>query len=284
MIPGLTAIGEILLSMGMPSGRDHIAFRMNGIQSDPTYFALFIIPGFLISLNDVLCHRRNVGRLPAMIITSMLALAILLSFSRTAWIGTLAGILILAGLNRHMIHVIFIFFIVMVILKAASPHAFLSSAIDQNSARTSLELEKQVDSRTWIWRAYFDLACAAPWGHGMGSLEELRQSATRSREREGSTARPHNIYLSLWVESGLQTLLPFLALMGLSINRAWRIRGFGDREANLEYGNLSLSLISSMAVALFSLGGMIQLLSIVIAIGMVTWCLKVEHRLDNLGC
>ncbi|MBF0367847.1 MAG: O-antigen ligase family protein [Magnetococcales bacterium] len=282
MIPGLSVVGFKLFGMGFPMGRDLIAFRMNGIQSDPTYFGLFVMPAFLISLNEVLRKRKESGWL-SLSITALLFLSIILSFSRTTWAGTAAGILVLAGLRGHFIRIGFIFVALVVFLQIAAPDDFLAAAISQNSARTSLVLENQADSRTWIWKAYLELAMTTPWGYGMGSIEELRQFATWSMERSGSTARPHNIYLILWVENGLQTLLPFLSLVGLGMLRAWKMRDFGDPTTQMEYGTLSLALISSMTVGLFALGGMIQLLSIVVAIGLATWYLKVDRKLVQVG-
>ncbi len=282
MIPGISAIGHILQAIGMPMGRDHIALRMNGLQSDPTYFGLFIMPAFLINLNEVLRKRGQVsGR--EIFITTLLFLCIILSFSRTTWIGTIAGILVLAGLRGHLMRTFFLFIIMVIALNVVAPDNFLAAAISENSARTSLNLDNQADSRTWIWRAYTELAVQTPWGYGMGSLEKLRHFATWSLERVGSSARPHNIYLVLWVENGLQTLLPFLALIGLGVNRAWRMREYGDPVAGMEYGTLSLSLIISMAVGLFALGGMIQLLSIMIGLGLASWYLRIEKKLVSLS-
>ena len=282
MMPGMTGVAAVFKAIGLPSGRDLIAFRMNGIQSDPTYFGLFIMPAFLISLNEILRQRRGVGWVP-ILITTLLLLCILLSFSRTTWVGTLAGIIVLAGLRGHLVRTAFLFVSMVIFLQVAAPDNFLAAAISDNSARTTLVLENQADSRTWIWKAYAELAFSSPWGYGMDSLETLRQFATWSMERVGSTARPHNIYLLLWVESGLQTLLPFLALIGMSMQRAMRMREYGDPVTGAEYGTLFLALTASMAVGLFALGGMIQLLSIMIGLSLAAWYLRIEKKLVSLA-
>lgn len=280
MLPGFESISRYLFLIGLPSGRDPIAFRMNGIQSDPTYFGLSILPGFLISLNYALRGRgRGQSSWFSIFTATLLFVSILLSFSRSTWGGMVAGILILTGFSKNLFKAGIIFLLLMFVISFTPLNDFLSKAIEDNSARTSLNMDQQADSRTWIWKAYFQLAIASPWGYGMGSIEDLRQYATWSLERSGSTARPHNIYLILWVESGLQSLIPFLLLIAMSLQRSWSIRHYGDLKSGMEYGTLAVSLIASMTVGLFALGGMIQLLAIVISIGLSIWYLKVDNKL-----
>lgn len=281
MIPGLTAIGQLMMAIGLPNGRDLIALRMNGLQSDPTYFGLTILPGFLISLNDVL-RMRNQATWGAIATAILLFLSILLSFSRSTWGGMVVGILVLTGFTQNLFKAVMFFLLFVIAIQFTALDDFLAAAISENSERTSINLDKQADSRTWIWQAYFQLAATQPWGYGMGSIETLRQFTTWTMERSGSTARPHNIYLVLWVENGLQSLIPFLLLIAMSLRRAWSIRNYGDKTTGKEYGTLAFSLISSMSVGLFALGGMIQLLAITIALGLSIWYLKVDKKLVPL--
>jgi O-antigen ligase len=121
---------------------------------------------------------------------------------------------------------------------------------------------------------------ANPLGYGLGSIEYLRQLPTTftgmwARE----SPRPHNMYLFIWVESGLQTLLPLLALMSISFARCWKIRHFIDPGTGQRYGSLGMALLTSMTVGLFGLGGMLQLMAINIALGLAIWYLGVEQKL-----
>lgn len=284
MVPGLTSIGAILVSVGLPTGMDANAFRMNGLQTDPTYFGLSIMPAFLISLNAVL--RKSTTKIKikpdrlAIFVTVLILTGILLSFSRTSWVGTIAGVLILTGFQGNILRTVFFFFIITTFLLVAAPNDLLETAMSQNSERTTLVINKRNDSRSGIWKAYFTLASDTPWGYGMGSIEYLRMlPSTFSGSWAAENPRPHNMYLFIWVESGIQTLMPLLFLLGLSFSRAWRILNYVDPATGITYGALAMALLASMTMGLFGLGGMFQLLAINIALGLVIWYLKVEGKL-----
>ncbi|MBF0096440.1 MAG: O-antigen ligase family protein [Magnetococcales bacterium] len=284
MVPGLTGIGGTLLAMGLPPGKDPGAMRMTGLLTDPTYFGLSVVPALMIVLHQVIssggAHSKRWHYWLAVFYTALLSAGILLSFSRTTWAGVAAGILLLTGMQRKILRTLFSFVFIVLFLHMAAPDELLEIALSDNADRTTIELNERNDSRSGIWSAYFDLAMANPLGYGLGSIEYLRQLPTTftgmwARENP----RPHNMYLFIWVESGLQTLLPLLALMGISFLRCWKIRHLVDPSTGQPYGSLGMALLTSMTIGLFGLGGMLQLMAINIALGLSIWYLGVEQKL-----
>ena len=287
MVPGLTTIGAIMVSMGLPTGKDINAMRMNGLQTDPTYLGLSIMPAFLINLNEVLStqksHKKGKRSWLAFVITVLILLGIILSFSRTTWVATAAGVLMLTGLQGNMFRSAFYFFVIVVFLQVAAPNDVLEVAMSQNADRATFEVNQRNDSRSGIWKAYFRLATEEPWGYGMGSIEHLRNlPSTFTGLWAAENPRPHNMYLFIWVEAGVQALLPLLFLLALSFVRSWKIRNYVDPKTGSTYGALAMSLLTSMSLGLFGLGGLLQLLSIMIAIGLVVWYLKMEKQLIHM--
>ncbi|MBF0183204.1 MAG: O-antigen ligase family protein [Magnetococcales bacterium] len=288
MMPGLTAVGGLLLSLGLPLGKDPGAMRMTGLLTDPTYFGLSIMPAFLISLHQIMSssqwNKNRFGYGVAISQTVLLVLGLFLSFSRTTWAGAAAGVLLLTGLQRKFMRTLFSFLSVVLVLQFFAPDELFEIALSENRDRTTIELNERNDSRSGIWEAYFDLAMANPLGYGLGSIEYLRQLPTTfSNIWARESPRPHNIYLFIWVESGLQTLLPLLGLQGLSFWRCWRIRYLVDSVTGQSYGVLAMSLLTSMTIGLFGLGGMLQLLAINIALSLAIWYLAVERQLIRVA-
>ncbi|MBF0293804.1 MAG: O-antigen ligase family protein [Magnetococcales bacterium] len=286
MIPGLNAVGGMLLSMGLPTGKDPNAMRMTGLLTDPTYFGLSIMPAFLITLHQVLSGVGKRGskwrywRSVAM--TVILVLGLLLSFSRTTWAGVAAGVLVLTSLQGKVMRAVLAFLTITIFLQVAAPDELLEVALSANKDRATFEINERNDSRSGIWQAYFDLATVNPFGYGMGSIEYLRQLPTTFAGYgtwSNENPRPHNIYLFIWIEGGVQTLLPLMGLLWLSVARAWRIRNLVDPVSGIGYSQLAIALLSSMAIGMFGLGGMLHLFCIMIAIGLVIWYLGVEKKL-----
>ncbi|MEO5339249.1 MAG: O-antigen ligase family protein [Magnetococcus sp. MYC-9] len=288
MVPGLTNIGNMLLSLNLPSGKIPGAMRMVGFLSDPTYFGLSVMPALLINVHSILGSTTKMIKQSvdwvAVGMTVLLLLGILLSFSRTTWLGTAAGILILTGFQRQIMRTGFFFVIIFVFLQIAAPDEFLETALSANQERTTFEINERNDSRSGIWEAYFALATSNPLGYGMDSIEYLRLLPTTfTGGWAGSGVRPHNMYLYIWVESGLQSLVPLLLLIGSSFSYAWKIRNYVDAQTGMSYGVLAMALLFSMVIGMFGLGGMLQLLSIAIATALAIWCLGVEGKLTHVG-
>ena len=288
MVPGLISMGSFLVSLNLPEGKLAGTMRMIGLLNDPTYFGLSLIPAFLISLDAVIRtrnkHVKNTQDRLAIGTTMLIMLGIALSFSRTSWAATAAGILVLTGFQGKIIRSVFTFVIIVVFLQVATPDEFIETMISKNSERTTMVLNEKNDTRSGIWQGFLRLATNTPWGYGLGSIEYLRMlPSTFPGHWFAESPRPHNIYLFIWVESGIQTLFPLLALLVLSFIRSWKVRNYVDPETGVAYGPLSMALIASVTVGLFGLGGLIQILIINIALGLVVWYLKIEKKLVHVS-
>jgi O-antigen ligase len=256
--PGMGGLAATLISYGLPNGMVSGVTRMIGTMSDPSYFGLLILPGLAFALHKVLSPGSRVKvayALPLLIVFA----ALFLSFSRTAWVAAAICVIVLVGRTpaKIMQFAVPVLAILGVVFLLGWDEIFLAS-ISENEGRATLSLENQVDSRSWIWRAYLDLAIEEPLGYGQGGIEKLRYFATSGYEQY-STARPHNIYLIIWIERGIQTLLPFLVLLALAIATQLRLL-----KTSVRLRPLSVQVfagLTALAVGAFSLGGQTQILS-----------------------
>ena len=284
MVPGLNSVGSMLLALGLPPGRELEGARMIGLLTDPTFFGLSIMPSLLINLHGVLGSVTKKVKNPihwsSISMTVLLILGVFLSFSRTTWSGVVAGILILTGLQGQIVRTVFSFFIIVIFLQVVTPDELLETALSANKDRATIELNERNDSRTGIWKAYFRLAVTEPFGYGLGSVEHLRMLPTTFSDAwAAENPRAHNIYLHTWVESGVQTLVPLLLLIGLALVRSWKMRHHVDPSNGMAYGTLACALLVSMTIGLFGLSGMLQMLSITISLGLAIWYLAIEKQL-----
>ncbi len=263
VLPPLQPIGATLHAMGFPSGVDLVVTRMVGTAGDPSYFGLLIVPGLLYLLHDSMRRNRWLT-LPAAA-TAFLFLSLLLSFSRTAWVAATVGVLLVLWRDRrHAAKTLLLTAPVLIATIVFGLNDFLASVISDNEARTSLALGNQVDSRTWIWKSYWELAVERPFGYGPGSIETLRLIATLN-VFEGSTARPHNLYLILLIERGVQSLVPFLVIVFAAIRTSYRLSHSAARRLVPEVDGV-FAILASAAVGMFSLGGLLQVPLVFIAL------------------
>ena len=250
-IPGVAGLGETLKSLGLPSGMDKNGWRLIGLLGDPSLCGLLLLTGFLIALDRTL---EKPGLLNIALALTFI-LAIFLTFSRTTWVGALAGVVFLLGLKQVAPMKIALVLIIGGLFFLAA-HNIFSSNISQNQFRLDLA---HSDTRSGVWLFWSAMALKNPLGYGNGFIYDY--------VFKHNWIVPHNIYLSVWVEGGIQTLIPLLLLIWVCFRRQWRIRGYLDPETGKRYGPLLLSLFAAIAVSLLALSSMLQLLFITMGLG-----------------
>ncbi|MEW6107746.1 MAG: O-antigen ligase family protein [Nitrospirota bacterium] len=274
MFLGFESICEVFLSSGMVPGRDPYAMRLTGFLEDPTYCGLLLMFGYFISLHEVI-NRRLQKVLKFMLSAGVLLISIYLTFSRTTWISTIFGTAIYWGfyklkLTQKQFIVMTLSFVIVVVF-----NDFFAYVTAQNIDRFSF---LHSDSRTWLWNAYFKIAIQKPLGYGVGSIEELRNSRLLLNLID-SNARPHNMYLIIWIESGLQTLIALIALILIAVKYEWSLQQYQDPLTGKRYGALAIVTVTSLSLGIFGLGGLLNLLFLSIGLSFLTWLFVKESKL-----
>jgi O-antigen ligase len=246
-VPGLAGLGESLKSLGLPSGRDHSEWRLVGLLGDPTNCGLLLIFGFLIIMDRIFDKIQTLNLFFGMIFV----LAIFLTFSRTTWFGTLAGVIFSLMWQKKIAPRKILLLSIIGGLFVLLAHGIFSFSIQENQFRWNIA---QSDTRSGVWLFWLGMALKHPLGYGIGSIYEYVNLR--------SWQVPHNIYLSIWVEAGIQSLIPLLLLLWISFSRLWRVRRYVNPQTGKNYGALLLSLLVAISVSLFALSSMMQLLFI----------------------
>jgi hypothetical protein len=271
LIPGLSDLGYALVGLGMPVGVMRAdETRLVGFLSDPTYCGLVLATGFFNCLERYV-SSGGTKRTVYSVLAIVFGLGVFLTASRTSWVAMAAGLLVWRSTSwsargRLLLVVTSIVFVGYYSLEYLQE--FLYTVLGRVDIARS-------DSRTWIWGAYYDIAVQWPWGYGVGSIETVRKYAT-ALYLPGSTARPHNYFLILWVENGVQTLIPFLLMIVIAWRRVRPTIGFADIRTGEQPGRLAVTMLVSLSVGLFGIGGMSQLLYLSLAM-----CLLSETYVRN---
>lgn len=196
--------------------------RLQGLFKDANVFGAFMVPAVLMGVARLGSERRGVLRWVAVVLVGLVA--VLLSYSRGAWINLATGLVAYAGLR--------------VIAGRVRPTlgtvagacaalgvvaALLVVVIDQPAVRDMLELRASSqgydDDRFGNQADAIALAWQHPWGLGPGATEgRLSISA-------------HSLYVRAFVENGALGLWATVGLLLASLGRAtWAALGRGEAE------------------------------------------------------
>ncbi|MEZ6067232.1 MAG: O-antigen ligase family protein [Planctomycetaceae bacterium] len=227
-------LGPDLLAL---QGSSRLALRQRVLESTEPFgrFALANSFGGLLATLLLLLFGVAIARwrasLPArrlMFVGLLLLVAVtlLLTKSRTAWVGTAVGIVFIllstrvarpehAGPGR-MLRWMGPFMLVAVLIGVA---ALATGLIDQ---QVLTEAPKSLLYRFQYWRGTLGVIAEHPWlGVGGGNF---RQHYLRYKLPEASEeiADPHNLVLDVWANGGLIALAGLLWLMVIGLRSTWR--------------------------------------------------------------
>lgn len=201
--------------------------RLQGSFPSPNYLAIFIAPGILISLFLLLrsfCHEKKIVEKVFFSVTLALFFIVLyFTHSYGVWVGTLAGAaLLLFGFvpriwedrRRRKVIVLagatFAIFCLGVL--------FLEQDSEKWQALVQYDERSSLSSRMMIWEASVKMLSDHPtFGIGMGRFQEvyLEYQKYFPPYLEWAVPFPHNLYLALWLQTGLLGLFGF----GLLVSR-----------------------------------------------------------------
>ena len=271
VVPGLSIIAELAATVGMPEGvAPGFETRLVGLLSDPTNCGLLLVMGLIIST-----HRVYKGESKHNLVAAgVLAFALFSTFSRTSWAAAIGGQLLLALRQRRTATRI-LPLVLGLALVADLGTDVIRRVLDTNEFRMHLS---ESDTRSEAWIAWLRLAMEEPMGYGLGSTPRLaRENLEIDSKYYGQY--PHNMYLSLWVESGLPAAISIIVLLVIAFRRAWVAAKVAcDPARGFDSAVLFPALLLSISIGVFGLSYMFQL--VYIAIGL---CLASSAIASQVG-
>jgi hypothetical protein len=187
--------------------------RAQGLFKDPNVFGPFLVPAALLLIEETVAPRLlSLHRSTKLILTSIVTLGVLFSFSRAAWLNLVLGAFVMfvvlalrRGGGRRAVT-----FLVATVAAAAA----LFSALAVTSSFTFLEERAQFQAydvqRFGAQLSGIELAAQYPLGIGPGQFEQV------------STISAHSTYVRALSEEGVLGLLVILGLMLLTLGFAVR--------------------------------------------------------------
>jgi len=227
-----------LIPYGYPGGRivryieddPFRPMRAVGTSVDPNSFGGLLMVGFVLAAGQVLVRRRSMPVALAGVAAGACGLAMLLTYSRGAWVGAFAGLLVIVVLRRPCL------LVPMGGLGAAAVALGLGAGFIERLWLGFTLQDPATKLRLDEYRNALAIIREHPWfGVGFGDAPSIELQAGVS-----------SIYLTIAERAGLVGLSVFLVAVGVI---AWRgLRG-GWRESS-EESDLVLCLTAAFVAAL----------------------------------
>lgn len=265
LLAALAEVGIGLMQVVMRSGPPHflaggILMRAHGTFAQPNPYGGYLALVLPVALAIALAAPRPNLRLLGWGVSLLLALGILFSLSRGAWLGTLAALSVVWFLEnrRNRLRAIAVAYAGLTATLAAIviglvPEAFLSRVTDLYvyGTRLAQELRAGPNPDNWAilervsqWYAGWQMFAGNPFlGVGIGNYPKAYATHALPGWPTG-VGHAHNFYLNLAAEGGILTFVAFLVFLAL----AWRLAAATWRRAPNRWSRLlALGLMGSLA-------------------------------------
>lgn len=228
---------------------------------------LAIIPILLpLCLLCFAVSKHRLEQLCIMVCVAASFFAVLLSQSRNAWLGILAGLVAFGSLNRRLRTLTVVMIVALAAMAMATYVADIASFRDRVASFVQLRQEGRVGIWLTAWHMFLDSPLL---GQGPGTFGQLYPSYLDTislpsgySPEEAYIPWAHNIYLEFLAERGiigLMALAFFLSTILLHLVRAWRIEQLRPFTASiasafvvfLAMGLLDLTFMKDWVILLF---------------------------------
>jgi O-antigen ligase len=247
---------EQAVERGEPFYQSYVGSRITGFTSHWQTFAGDMMLAFLVAAAFLLVVRRSrePGSLPlALISLSLLALALLLGFTRSIWPATAAGLIVLLWHWRPV--AVLSLPVLAVVVVAAAPEPLHSRIVSLWSPNATLDSNEH---RAVLRRTGVSMAADNPvWGVGPERVkarfaEYYPSDAPHPVPDEWYTSHLHNVYIHYAAERGMLAMLALVTFVLL----AWaRILGALRRAASSDEDRRFVLLVAAAAVPGILVGG-----------------------------
>jgi O-antigen ligase len=262
VLPDLRIVQETYSRLGSSWG-------LGAVGSD---YGKNVLVGFLIVLPLVLNGLRRSLRVSLVVIGAILAVALLMSGGRSAWLGAIAGILYVALVSRRWSIAVpaagLTTGLALLIIHPATPINIQTAvglpAQDERGGaviggvRGDLSTQMSSNLRRRLTTAGLEMVRDEPLlgvGAGAFKLHVDRYEPLPAVQEQRIDARPHlsahNVVLELWADSGTPAVLLYILFLALILYRLERHRRDGRGLSSPLAAGLSAALIGLFVTTLF---------------------------------
>lgn len=242
--------------------------RVSSVYPSATAFGIY--EGRALALGIVLVyflpaiwHRWRVA---AGLLSSVMALGVLFSFARGAWVGVFVALVAVALLTRRRTLVVSLVGVMAAALVALIPLTFFN--VERITSIFNLGSASNTGvARGVIWSAALRIIRDHPI-LGIGQDQFLYQDKSYGvpQSRLFTTSHPHNWILDFWLRLGLPGLLWMLAALTYFFRQCFQL---WKRYANTALGALSLGLFASMVD--FAVHGLLDMAYFTMDLALTFW-------------
>ncbi|MDP2182855.1 MAG: O-antigen ligase family protein [Actinomycetota bacterium] len=185
--------------------------RVGALFDDPNYFAGFASLAFIVALGYLLHARRSRVVAPLLGCCALCGGAVLVTFSRTGWVGVAVGavVLVMTAPPKRRLWLVILGGVLVAAVFAARPEAIIERIASigdvggDNSIGTRYYM---VGSSVEMIRDY--------WTFGTGlSAYDVAFPAYRAAGTLSGVIRPHQLPLALWAEMGMAGIIAEVVLV-----------------------------------------------------------------------
>ena len=189
-----------------------IAGRVTGTLENPNVLAEYIILTLPVMVGFLFSVKGIKGKFAALLMCGVMSACLLLTWSRGAWIGILAG----AALFIMIYHRRSIYLFVAAVCSLPLIATILPASIMSRISSIGNMGDSSTSYRVSIWRASMRMASDYFVG-GIGVGEGAFRSVYPRYSLSGIEAAPHshNLYIQIWLEIGVFGIAAFLVFMFL---------------------------------------------------------------------
>ncbi len=247
---GLLALAQY---MGYDVGNIHVQgpddfralSRVSGFFDDPNYFAGFLT-ACAVAAAGLLAHsKRWIDVLVYAAGVGICSLGVVLTFSRTAWLGLALGFVLVAFTAPRRVRFVLVSAGVagVLLLVALQP----ATVIDRVASSFDFQGDESISTRIYMAGSMLDMIEDNPvWGTGLAAFDR-EYPYYRNAYASRTILRPHQIPLGLWSEAGIAGLIAQLGMLiavGFTLFADRRKRPFSAYESVALAGIVCMSVQS----------------------------------------
>ncbi|MHB1341576.1 MAG: O-antigen ligase family protein [Coriobacteriia bacterium] len=237
---------------GLPIGTTHLDYnfgevaqvRPSAFFEDPNLLGTFLSVAVIAALAKAIHARRWIDAVAWLGATVVCAVGLVVTLSRTAWVGVALGlvVLVLTAPRRRRVWLASAGMSIAVVAMIMAPGAIVSRA------GSILDIERDSSIRTRYLMAGSTLEMISEewvFGTGLGAYDRA-YPAYRKPGALTSITKPHQLPLAMWAEMGILGLIAELLIVGgvVIVIRSRRHRGWNVYEALGVAGLLAVLLQS----------------------------------------
>lgn len=197
----------------IPIGRGDWGNRLSGVISNPNSFGLLMISGAIAALHQSITTTKSKAKYAYILVCCILIIGWEGSGSRSAGLALAIGILIILAYHfKRLMQFAKANTLAVTISVGLSIIGIISFFYSNFFIERILNNNLSTDLRFPIWQYYLNESKQALWlGRSVNEITPFNY--------QGKNYHPHNLYLDIFLRSGIIGLTAFLALVGIILRK-----------------------------------------------------------------